>query len=231
MSSAEPLAPGDVLIGSFEEAARAAVGTAVVIDVFRAFTTAATCLANGAGRIVMVGALEEARTLRERGIGTCLIGERGGIRPDGFDFGNSPAELAGRRFAGETVIQTTSNGTRGIVAAGGAARIYAGAFATAGATARAIRADPVLPVTLVAMGEAGPVRRDEDEICALYLRALLCGRSPDTAAVARLVATMADPRDTRRLSDEDVAACLTIDSAPFAIRVEDVDRNMVARRE
>ena len=231
MSSGEPLAPDDVLIGSFEEAAAGATGTAVVIDVFRAFTTAAVCLDRGAEKIVMVGNLDDALALRGAGVGRYCLGERGGDRPEGFDFGNSPPEVAAHRFDGEVLIQTTSNGTRGVLAARGAGRIYAGAFATATATARAIRARPLLPVTLVAMGDAGGLRRDEDEVCALYLRALLCGRAPDGNAVAPLLTTMADLRDTRRLTEADVAACVRVDTAGFAIRVAEEDGRMTARRE
>ena len=227
----KPLAASDVLIGSFEEAARAATGTAVIIDVFRAFTTAAICLARGTEKIVMVGALDEALALRTAGIGRRALGERHGDRPVGFDLGNSPAEAAAMLFDGETLIQTTSNGTRGVLAARGARRIYAGSFVTAGATARAILVAPRLPIFLVAMGDAGPVRRDEDELCALYLRALLCGRVPDAGTIAPLLRSMSDIWDTRHLSDEDVEPCLDIDGIPFAIGVVEEDGLMIAKPE
>ena len=214
-----PLTSDDVIIGSFEETARAATGTAIVIDVFRAFTTGAVALANGADRIIMTGDLDDARTLRDTGAGAYCMGERHGVAPEGFDFGNSPAQIAGRRFDGQVLIQTTSNGTRGVLAADGAARVYAASFACAGATVRAVLADPVLPVTVVAMGDAGPLRRDEDEVCALYLRALLCGRRPDPNLIGPLLQSMADLRDTRKLTQADVAACVQVDSVDFAIRV------------
>lgn len=221
----------DIIIGTFDQPAREATGTVVIIDVFRAFTTAAVALQNGAEKIVMVDDLEQARQLRSDGVGSRCLGERQGIAPEGFDFGNSPAEIADIRFDGETLIQTTTNGTRGILAAAGAARVYAGAFATAAATAQAILVEPVLPVSLVAMGDGGQRRTDEDEICALYLRALLCRRSPDRAALTALIATMADLRDTRSLSPQDVAACLRPDTAQFAIRVRNESGFCVARAE
>ena len=221
----------DIIIGSFDATAREATGTAVIIDVFRAFTTAAVALQNGAAQIVMVDDLEQALALRAEGIGTRCLGERGGIAPGGFDFGNSPHEIRDMRFDGETLIQTTTNGTRGILAASQASRVYAGSLVTAAATARAILADPVLPVALVAMGDGGHRRTDEDEICALYLRALLSGHTPDRATLAKLIGTMADLRDTRSLSEEDVAACLNADSMPFAIRVLRENGLCVARAE
>ena len=92
------------------------------------------------------------------------------------------------------LVQTTSNGTAGIIAAQGANRIYAGAFETAEATVRAILRHEPAVVTLVAIGRSnGTVRADEDELCALYLRARLEGRQPDVAAVRALVATMPPP--------------------------------------
>ena len=221
----------DIVIGSFDAPAREATGTAVVIDVFRAFTTAAVALENGAGKIVMVDDLEEAKRMRAEGVGTRCLGERGGIAPEGFDFGNSPDEIRDVRFDGETLIQTTTNGTRGIAAAGNAKRVYAGSLVTAMATARAILADPELPVSLIAMGDSGVRRTDEDEICALYLRALLCGRKPDREALNALILLQADLVDTRKLSPADVAACLATDSVPFAIRVTREDGFWVARAE
>ena len=59
----------EVVIGSLLEGARRAVGHVAIIDVFRAFTTAAVALANGASKIVMVGTVEEALALRDRGVG------------------------------------------------------------------------------------------------------------------------------------------------------------------
>lgn len=221
----------DIVLGTFDAPAREATGTAVVIDVFRAFTTAAVALGNGADRIVMVDDLEEAKRLRALGVGTRCLGERQGIAPEGFDFGNSPHEIRDVRFDGETLIQTTTNGTRGITAASNAKRVYAGGFVTAEATARAILADPVLPISLIAMGDSGKRRTDEDEVCALYLRALLCGRSPDREAMRSLILSQADLKDTRDLSGEDVEACLAADTVPFAIRVTREDGFWVGRAE
>jgi len=128
----------EIRLVSLTSGAAAAVGTAVIIDVFRAFTTAAVGFFRGAHRIIMVDTLDKAIALRSSGVGDYCIGERDSIKPPGFDFGNSPAELGRAEVAGKTLIQTTSNGTAGINAARGADRIYAGAFVTAEATVRAI---------------------------------------------------------------------------------------------
>jgi len=73
-----------------EDATRATV-TVAVIDVFRAVTTAAVALANGASSIVMVRTVEEAPKLRDVEVGYICMGKVRGREPDGFDFGNWPS--------------------------------------------------------------------------------------------------------------------------------------------
>jgi 2-phosphosulfolactate phosphatase len=102
---------------SLLEGATRATGTVAIIDVFRAFTTAAVGLTNGAAAIVMVRTVEEALALREAGVGQICMGEVRGRAPDEFDFGNSPFEVLAVNFTGKTIIQRTSAGTQGIVAA------------------------------------------------------------------------------------------------------------------
>ncbi|WP_158931246.1 2-phosphosulfolactate phosphatase [Acidisphaera sp. S103] len=226
----------EIFVGSLLEGARQATGAVAVIDVFRAFTTAAVALANGASRIVIVSTIEEAFALRESGLGQVCMGEVGGRKPDGFDFGNSPFEVSGVDFGGKTIIQRTSAGTQGIVAAGGADRLYAASLVTAKATARALAAGGSERVALVAMGDSGVARTDEDELCALHLRNLLEGRPGDPAAVRRLIlaggeiARFNDP-GRPHLHRQDVEIALDIDRYDFAIRVRTEDGRLVGRAE
>ncbi len=85
----------------------------LMLDVLRASTTVAAALDNGAKEVVLVESLDKAVKLYtnlSRGVGF-LAGERGGIKPQGFDAGNSPLEFTSEKVAGKTVILTTSNGT------------------------------------------------------------------------------------------------------------------------
>ena len=214
-------------------AAEAVEGTVVIIDVFRAFTVAAVALNRGARQIIMVGSLDEALRLRAAGQGDFCIGERNSVKPPEFDFGNSPAELERADVVGKTLIQTTTNGTTGILAARRAECIYAGAFVTAEATVRAILRAAPATVTLVAMGREGRDRADEDELYALYLRSRLEGRRPDAAAIQALLATMTPPVDPALLKngdadprDREIAA--RIDSVPFPVRVRLIGDRLVA---
>jgi 2-phosphosulfolactate phosphatase len=227
----------EIRIESLIEGAGRASGAVAVIDVFRAFTTAAVAFANGAGHILMVGGVEEALALRAAGIGQICIGEVDGRAPAGFDFGNSPFEVSEVDFTGKTIIQRTSAGTQGIVAAAAAAeRLYAAALVTARATARALRRGSPAPITLVAMGNEGLSRADEDELCALHLRNLLEGRPGDPEAVRHLILAGREVlrfRDPARpwLHPEDVDIALAIDRYDFAIRVTVEDGRPVARRD
>ena len=226
-----------ISILSLLEGARNATGSVAVIDTFRAFTTAAVALANGAGRIVMVGSVDEALALRAAERDAICMGEVGGRAPKGFDYGNSPFEIAAVDFTGRTVIQRTSAGTQGIVAASARAeRLYAASLVTADATVRALRSSAPSEITIVAMGDSGTVRTDEDELTAIHLRSRLEGRPGDREAVQRLiraggeVARFFDPgRPGHR--PEDVEIALDIDRYDFAIRVDCSSGRPIGRKE
>lgn len=227
----------DIRIESLLEGAQRATGSVAVIDVFRAFTTAAVALGNGAARIVMVASVDEALALRTAGVGQICMGEVGGRAPPGFDFGNSPFAISRIDFAGSTIIQRTSAGTQGIAAAASEAkRLYAAALVTADATARALAAGAPEPVTLVAMGNRAVVRTDEDELCAIHLRNRLEGRKGDGEALRRTIlaggetAQFGDPAYPHMpAGDLDIA--LDIDRYDFAIRVRLEEGRPVGRRE
>jgi 2-phosphosulfolactate phosphatase len=225
----------EIRIESLLEGARRATGTVVVVDVFRAFTTAAVALARGAAWIIMVAEPEEAVRLREGGLGDLCVGEVNGKRPRRFDFGNSPHEMMQADLRGKVVIQSTRAGTVGVAAATGATAVYAGSFVVAEATVKAILQGSPREVTIVAMGYNAMVRTDEDELCALYLRNLLQGRRPEREAIRKLVLAggeMAKFRDPQQphFHPEDVDIALEIDKYDFAIRVVREDEFLVARR-
>ena len=192
-------------------------------------------------RITLVAEVEEALAVRQRNsaIADILMGEVGGQRPDGFDYGNSPYEASSVDFAGKTVVQSTRAGTVGTAAAGAAGcdPIYVTSLVVAGATARALLSENPLPerVTILAMGDQGVNRSDEDEHCALYLRNRLEGRNPDPEALRKLImaggATQKFFDDTQpQFHPRDVSLALEVDRYDFAMRVSREDGLLVARR-
>jgi 2-phosphosulfolactate phosphatase len=147
-----------------------------------------------------------------------------------------PLEVSGVDFQGQTIIQRTSAGTQGIVAASHAERLYATALVTANATIRALLSGTPDQVSLVAMGDNGIRRTDEDELCAIHLRNRLEGRPGDAEAIRRLIIAGGEVgrfHDPARpyLHPEDVDIALDIDRYDFAIRVDFEDGRPVARIE
>ena len=226
----------EVRIDSLLCGAERATGSVVIIDVFRAFTTAAVVLARGADKIIVVSEVEEALALRSAGVGELCMGEVRGRAPPGFDFGNSPFEASQAHVNGLTIIQRTSAGTQGIASVRRATQLYAGALVTARATVRAIRRHSPRQVTLVAMGNDGVTRADEDELCAIYLRNLLECRADNASAIRELILAgprIADFHDPYKahLHPEDLEIALDIDRYDFAVRVSQDEGRLVARAE
>ena len=225
----------DIVVDSLLEGARRATGTVVIVDVFRAFTTAAVAFSRRAKKIIMVAEPPEALALRDQGLGEYCVGEINGIRAEGFDFGNSPFEMTKADLEGRTIIQSTRAGTVGVAAATRAETVYVASLVVAKATARAILHDAPDRVTIVAMGWNANVRTDEDELCALYVRNVLQGREPDIGALQTLlrssgeVAKFYDP-DQPHFHPEDCEWALDVNHFDFAIRVATEDDLLVARR-
>ena len=117
-------------------------GIAVVIDVLRASTTIVTALAHGAARVRPVLDVADARDWIARPDvppGLLLGGERGGLRIDGFDLGNSPLEYTPERVSGRPIVITTTNGTAAIDACRDALEVLVGAVVNRSAVAARAR--------------------------------------------------------------------------------------------
>lgn len=103
----------------------------VIIDVFRATTTIATALYNGAARVIPVAEVEECKRLGSEIIGSITAGEREGKVIEGLQYGNSPAEYPGEFIKDKTLVLTTTNGTKllHMAFAKGSAEVITGSFA------------------------------------------------------------------------------------------------------
>lgn len=107
---------------------------AIVVDVLRASTTITTALARGAAEIAVKREVEDAFALA-RESGGLLIGERGSLKIDGFDFCSSPAELDGQDLTGRRIIFTSTNFPHALHAARQASEILIGAVVNVSAVA------------------------------------------------------------------------------------------------
>lgn len=205
-----------------------ATGTVVVIDVLRAFSTAAYAFNAGAKEIILVSGVEEALRLREEIPGALVMGEVGGYKVEGFDFGNSPTEILGQTLAGCSLIHRTSAGTQGVVRSRRADEVLTSSFVCASATALYLKAGNPESVTFVVTGSGRPgtvpEEGDEDAACADYLEAWLRGSSPNPNTYLERVINspagmrFADPEEPE-LPASDLDYCLRLNAFDFAMRV------------
>jgi 2-phosphosulfolactate phosphatase len=206
---------------SLLEGADGVSGSTVVIDTFRAFSTAAYLFARGVERIVLAETLDEARSRAVSIPNSILCGEDGSRRPHDFDLGNSPVEVGTYPdLAGRTVVMRTSGGTRTVVRAlrSGAKPVYAASLVVAESTASAVRGSP--RVTIIATGRGGVSIADEDEQTAGLISDRILGRADDAQRINRIQngegATRL--RSTPWIDPEDLSRCLDVDRFHFALR-------------
>jgi 2-phosphosulfolactate phosphatase len=158
----------------------------IVVDVLRATSTICQALASGYGRVLCCAEIEEARALAATEGPAKLAGERRLEPLEGFDFGNSPAELEGEAAA-ETLILTTTNGTRLLVAAAECFdRVYVGSLLNLDAVAAAAR-ESGEDVAVLCAGVLGELALD-DAYCAGRIAEALGGEPADSAHAAILLA-------------------------------------------
>jgi 2-phosphosulfolactate phosphatase len=166
-----------------DEAAAAPVG--VVVDVLRATSTIAQALASGYRRVYCCAEIDEALALRAA-LGDAVVGgERDAVRVEGFDVGASPREFLEPQA--ETLILSTTNGTRAILrAAASSGEVLLGSLLNLDALAAAVRRRGEDAAVLCA-GYKGAFALD-DAYCAGRIVQLAGGTRTDAAIAAELVA-------------------------------------------
>lgn len=213
------------------ETCHEATGIVIVIDVLRAFSTAAYAFSRGAKEILLVSTVEEALALRSQVPNSKVMGEVGGLPPEGFDFGNSPAQIREQDLTGLTLIQRTGAGTQGAVRSKKADILVAASFVVAGSTVEYISRLEPAEVTFVITGIHN---NDEDLACAEYLEALLKGQRPDTKPFVQRVY---DSRDALQHLDpaqpafplSDLDYCTRIDHFDFIMPISREDGKLIMR--
>ena len=217
---------------AFTPAEVSAAQTAIVVDVLRATSTIAQALAGGYERVLCCAEVDDARSLRRaRGEGA-LAGERECVRIPGFDLGNSPADFV--EPIAKTVILTTTNGTRALIAAGAAAeQVFAASLLNLDAVAAracGLGGD----VTVLCAGVLGEFAMD-DAYCAGRIVELIDGELTDGARAALRLAQsfetaeqgLAASQSARNLLAanlaDDIAWCAresVLDIVPQIVRIE-----------
>ena len=193
-----------------DEAASAPTG--IVVDVIRATSTIAQALSSGYRRVLCVAEIEQARALRAELSDSVVGGERDAVRIDGFDVGASPREFLEPRA--ETLILSTTNGTRTIVtAAERCDQVLIGSLLNLAAVVSAAT-ERGEDVAVICAGYKGAFAFD-DAYCAGRLVQALEGERTDAAVAAALLAdAFPDPLDGINARtygppglEEDIAFC------------------------
>ena len=226
----------EVKILQLLEGAKDAQGLTVIIDVFRAFSTACYAFDCGVNRIFPIGEIGVAYQLKEQNPDFVLIGERNEQKPPGFDFGNSPSQILNENLKGKTVIHTTSSGTQGIANAKNADEIITGSFVNAGAIVKYIQQKKPEMVSLVCMGYACEYPTDEDTLCAEWIKneleappGLPAGGGNKSKSFAEMVeiirtgsgARFFDPEKQSWSPKADFQLCLNLNRFSFVLKVEE----------
>jgi len=219
--------------------AQGAKGTAVIIDVFRAFSCTPLLFSLGMEKSILVSTPQEAFALKNHDEELLLIGEVKGRPIEGFDLGNSPSEilkLGASYFKNKTVVQRTSSGIQGALAAlDGADRVLLASYNIANATARYILAKQPERVSLVAMGWDLKECAPEDEWCARYIAHLLgFNKYNHIEALREILFNVTAQRflraDEPDFPAEDLIICLQRDVYDFALQAKHQENRVVVHK-
>ena len=171
---------------AFTPAEAAAAPLGIVVDVMRATSTVAQALASGYRRVLCCAEIDDALALRAELGGEAITGgERDAQRVDAFDAGASPREF--REPRAETLILSTTNGTRSIVAAAESCdEVVLGSLLNLEAVAAYARERGV-DVSVFCAGYKGAFAID-DAYCAGRIVRLVGGERTDAAVAAEVIA-------------------------------------------
>ena len=172
--------------------------TGIVIDVIRATSTICQALASGYERVFCTAEVEEAKALREALGEGILGGERKAIRISGFDLGNSPREYV--EPVGGTLILSTTNGTRAVVAAAERCeRVVVASLLNLAAVVKAAR-DAGEDAVVVCAGVQGTLALDDAYVAGRIVEELGWERTDAAEAAVRLAATWGGAEEAFRAS-------------------------------
>ena len=175
-----------------------AAPTGVVIDVIRATSTICQALAAGYGRVFCTAEVDEARTLRDALGEGVLGGERNAVRIPGFDLGNSPREYL--EPVADTLVLSTTNGTRAVVAAAQRCeRVFIASLLNLSAVVESARGAGE-DVVVVCAGVQGTLALDDAFVAGRIVELLAWERTDAAVAAARLAQTWSGAEEALRAS-------------------------------
>ena len=209
-----------------------ASGAVIVIDVLRAFTTAAVAFSRGAAEIVLVSTVEEAFALRKHDPHALLMGEVDFLPIEGFDLPNSPSTLSEMDLTSRRLIQRTTAGTQGATRSVVAEPLLVASLCVARATADYVHKLNPTVVTFIETGVRNGNSGEEDIACADYIIGLLNGTVPTHAEIEQRVRGASAAQKFEGEKDSvfpaaDLEECLKVDCFDFAMVAKRQDDGVV----
>ncbi len=208
-----------------------AEGLCVIIDVLRAFTTAAFAFAAGAKEIIFVGSPDEAFEKYRKDTSLTLMGEVEGKHIEGFHLGNSPADIEHRSLSGHRIVQRSSEGTQGVIGCSHANQLLVSSFVIAEATLKRIQSLSPLQISFIVTGTENG---DEDLALAEYLIARLQGKDVsvepflERVRLSPLGQILSNPTKPKFFA-KDLELALQVDRFPFAIEISKLNDELVGK--
>ncbi|MCR6668820.1 MAG: 2-phosphosulfolactate phosphatase [archaeon YNP-WB-040] len=188
----------------------------IVIDVLRASSTITTALANGALKVYVFREIGDAIDFHRRVSNCILAGERGGLRIEGFNLGNSPREFSRESVFGKYISFTSSNCARIVDSFKDAEHMILACFLNISSVCNYIRhlsSKYGLDVLLACAGRYGSPC-SEDLLCAEVLRDMILGSidKPPTNDFSQFLKLTSSGRNLIRLGfNQDVEYCGAVD--------------------
>jgi len=189
-------------------------GVCAVVDVIRASTTLVELAGSGDPEVWLAADHAAALAAAARlGPGALLGGEEGGLRPEGYDFGNSPREAAAGEHAGRRAIFVTTNGTNALRRWSTARRTFVGALRNRDAVARRLMEEAAVggSLTVVCAGKEGTLALDDVYTAGTIVARLLELRPElelDETAIVALRVARAQPDPAAALAESQSAQAL-----------------------
>ena len=206
----------------------------VVIDVFRAFTTACYVLERHPASYFYSYSCKAVEKLTLQSINPLLIGKPEKGSKLIYHIPNSPTRVLQEEIENRKIIHRSESGSRGILSAHKADLVLAAGLVNARATVDYIKTFKNSIVTILPMGHEATSPSLEDEICAQYLLALMNSKSFDTSIY--FLELLSGPgkyffsNDQNQYPKEDFAMCLELNKFNFAIQAQLYSNYAVLKR-
>lgn len=206
----------------------------VVVDVFRAFTTACYILEREPSSYFYTYSCKIVEKLTHQTENSLLIGKPEKGSTFNYQIPNSPKWVTNEFITNRNVIHRTESGARGILAASHADLVLATGLVNAKATVDYIKIFKNSIVTILPMGHEGTTPSLEDDICAHYLLALLTSKHMDISSYIPKLALSSGKYffsdDQNQYPKEDFSMCLELNKFNFAIQAHLYSKYAILKR-